>query len=422
MPSEEPLWSRTAAPAPPTAPLEGAARCDLAVVGGGILGLSLALHAAERGVAVTLIEAEEIGGGASGVNAGRVMPDFVRNSLHGLRKALGPARAEALGHEYARAADLVFDLIERHGIDCAATRSGWLLGAHARSKVKDLRRKQREWRSLGRELEFLDADRARALSGCRFHAGLLDPSAGHLNPLSYVRGLARAAIAAGAAVHTGSPAQSLERSGGRWRLRTPAGQLEAEQVFLCVNGRTGGLAPEVERSVLTLSVYEMATVPLDRPTMDRLLPRRHMVSDTRNTVFAYHLDEVGRLLTGAISVPGLLARRRVEREGRRHMTERLGLPDDLPIPHLWDGCASRAPDSRPHLYEVGPGAWAPMACNGRGIASCTAVGRLCARMAAGEDAWPLQPEPPRPIPLHRPVTHLHRLLVSASAIQDHLRR
>lgn len=418
-PSSETLWTRSAGRPPDSLPLRDRTRCDVAVVGAGILGVSLALHAAESGASVVLLEAEDVGAGASGVNAGRVMPDFVRNDLASIRKALGRRRGEALAQEIAGAADLVFDLVERHAIVCDARRSGWLLGAHARSRRAALRRKRDDWSGLGRALHLIEAEEARVLSGCRFHAGLIDPSAGHLNPLSYVRGLAQAAMAAGVALHTRSPVTQVTRTDRRWRLLTAAGEVEAEQAFLCVNGKTGTLAPEVQRSVLDLSVYEMATGPLDREQLDAVLPQRHMVSDTRNTVFAYHLDEAGRLLTGAITVPRLKARWRVEQEGLRHIRTRLGLAVPQ-IRHLWHGSATRAPDSRPHIYQVAPGLWAPMACNGRGIASCTVVGRLCARLAAGDAAVPLQPEPPLPIPLHGVASRLHGPLIVLSALQDHL--
>jgi glycine/D-amino acid oxidase-like deaminating enzyme len=182
------------------------------------------------------------------------------------------------------------------------------------------------------------------------------------------------------------------------------------------------LAPAVTRSVLPLEVYEMATDPLDKVAQRRLLPDGHVVSDTRNTVFSYHLDCSGRLLTGSITPPVFGAVERVQREGERHIRERLRLKLDTDIAFVWHGTITRLLDSLPRLFEVAPGVVAPIACNGRGIAKTTAVGRLCADLAAGTDAadLALPLTPPRPIPLHGFLAWLHPYIVSLSALQDHL--
>jgi glycine/D-amino acid oxidase-like deaminating enzyme len=419
-PAATSLWQHTAPPPPPTRPLGGSRRCDVAVVGGGILGLALALRAAERGADVVVLEAHGLGAGASGVNSGRITPGFVRNRVADVTAAVGDAAGAALARAFAAGGDEVFALIERHGIDCGAVRSGWITGAHTRLAVRRLRHRLDDWRELDRDLVWLDAERVRRLTGHPFHAGLLDPSGGHLDPLAYVRGLAAAAIRAGAHLHTDSAVTAVGGGPGDWRLATAFGTVSAPAVFLCVNGRARRLAPQVHKSVLPVHVFEMATAPLDAAARARVLPEAHMVSDTRNAVFAYHLRPEGRLLTGAITFPQGNPRRRVEREGRRHLRARLGLPRDVRIDHLWGGVISRALDSRPHLYEVDRGLWAPMACNGRGIASCTVAGRLCADFAAGDLDPPLAPEPPRPIPAHALAGLLQGPVISLSAVLDRL--
>jgi glycine/D-amino acid oxidase-like deaminating enzyme len=143
----------------------------------------------------------------------------------------------------------------------------------------------------------------RRLTGYPFHASLLDPSGGHLDPLAYVRGLAAAAIGAGAHLFTDTAVTGVEDGAGGLGLARAAGTVTAPQVLLCVIGRARGLAPEVHRSLLPVHVFEMATAPLAAATRVRLGPEGHMVSDTRNAVFAYHLRPEGRLLSGAITFP-----------------------------------------------------------------------------------------------------------------------
>src|SRR5690606_7013225 len=199
------LWEKTAPPAPATAALAGERKAEVAVVGGGYTGLSAALHLADAGVGVVLLEAAEIGFGGAGRNVGLVNAGmWVKPDI--LVATLGPAKGEPLLELLGDGPRRVFELIEKHGIACEATRNGTLHCAVGKAGLKELEEREAQWQRRGAPVELLSAAEAAAKIGTAAYAGaLLDHRAGTVQPLAYARGLARAALAAGATIHTGSP-------------------------------------------------------------------------------------------------------------------------------------------------------------------------------------------------------------------------
>ncbi|MCB2143729.1 MAG: FAD-binding oxidoreductase, partial [Rhodobacteraceae bacterium] len=199
------LWRMTCGPALNLAPLAGDTTADVAVIGGGFTGLSAALHLAEAGARVVVLEAETVGHGGSGRNVGLVNaglwtpPDEVE-------AALGSEEGAALNRALAAGPDLVFDLIARHGIECEAVRNGTLHLAHNASGLRDLQSRHAQQARRGAPVRLLDAaETARRVGTDRFPGALWDGRAGTIQPLAYAMGLARAAIAAGAVLHEASP-------------------------------------------------------------------------------------------------------------------------------------------------------------------------------------------------------------------------
>ena len=152
------LWTDTACPAPETPPFDGARKADVVVVGGGYTGLSAALHLAEEGADVVLLEAETPGFGASGRNNGQVIPAYTRHNPDDVVRAYGTKQGERLNRWVAGSADLVFDLIRRHDIACDAAQQGWLQPAHAASRLAGLRAKHDQWAARGAAVEMVDRD------------------------------------------------------------------------------------------------------------------------------------------------------------------------------------------------------------------------------------------------------------------------
>lgn len=408
------LWTATAPPPAPTEPLRGEAKADVAVVGGGFTGLSAALHLAEQGVDVTLIEAEDAGFGASGRNNGQVIPTYSRQNPDDMLRELGPEAGERLNGWVAGSAQLVFDLIEKHRIDCDAAQNGWLQPAHRPGRMAAIRAKYEQWAKRGAPVELLDADRIRELTGSPlYHGAWLHKEGGHIQPLSYARGLARAAIAAGARLHSRSPALSLDRHGDGWRLRTPEGSLTADKVLLATNAYTDSLWPSLKQTIVPLRSFHAATAPLGDNAAKTTLPQNHGYSDTRQALWAFRKDRDGRLITTAAPLFTVGAVANVRQDTAERVAKVFPQAAGTPIDYVWEGRIAMTVDRMPRFHELAGGVYAGLGYSGRGIAMATAMGKLLAARATGLPAseLPLPPLPLKPLPMHGLVVPLSRAMV-----------
>ncbi|HVM82197.1 MAG TPA: FAD-binding oxidoreductase [Stellaceae bacterium] len=404
-----PLYRASAPPEPESPPLEGSASADVVVVGAGFTGISTALHLAERGIRATVLEAKSIGWGASSRNFGQVVPYF-KHDQEDVFHRFGPERGERLVAAAGNAPDLVFSLIERHGIDCAASRQGLIFAAHSPAGQKALERRTAFWRERGAPVEMHYAAEAEALvGGAHYPALSLDRRGGTINPLAYVRGLAGAAVAKGATVHGESPVLRLERDGSRWRLFLPRGELRADTVVLATNAYTDrGLWPGLRESLIPMRSYQNVTRPLGENVRRTILPQGQPLTDTRPLFSGVRLHPDGRLQASAdgpaFSVGGAPWLAKLERR-LRTIFPQLGA---LEWEHHWSGWVAMTYDLYPHLHTLAPGLWAGLGYSGRGIALATLMGQEIAARIAGADeqalAFPVTPlQPPAIAPIARPM-------------------
>ena len=234
------VYAQAAPAPPPTAPLTGRPHVGTAVIGAGFTGLSTALHLAEAGVDVAVLEAREVGWGASGRAFGQVVP-YLKIGHRDILRHYGPERGSRVIDAIAAGPDLVFDLIARHNIDCWAVRTGLLFAAHAPPGRRDLEQRTAYWQDRGARVEMLEGARcAEAVGSTLYAAASLEHRGGNLNPLAYVRGLARAAVAAGAAIHTQTPVRGIARRNGRWEVDAGAGGFGGIRAWL-IGVQFGGL-------------------------------------------------------------------------------------------------------------------------------------------------------------------------------------
>ena len=413
-------WTGGAEPLPETRPLEGDRRADVVVVGAGYTGLSAALHLAERGAEVVVLDAAEPGWGASGRNGGQIIPGL-KHDPDELERRFGPETGRRMGEIAGGAADFVFDLIARHKIACHAERCGWIAAAPHAAALESLVSRTAQWQRRGAPVELLDANRIAELTGTTAYAGgMLDRRAGALQPLAFVRGLARAVQQSGAAIHGGSLVRGLEAAPGGWRVDTQAGRVTARSVILATNAYTDDLWPGLRRTVLPVQSYQVATRPLPADVRRRVLPGGQVVSDLRRILFYFRLDPEGRLLMGGRGPlddrgdPALFAR--LEAVARR-LFPQIGA---TPWEHRWSGRVALTADHLPHLHEPRPGVLIGLGYNGRGIAMATVMGKLLADRALGaspaEIGWPVTPV--EPIPLHRWRLPAMALVVHWKRFQD----
>lgn len=406
------LWAATASPAPALVPLSASRTADIAIIGGGFTGLSMALHLAERGADVCLLDASEPGWGASGRNGGMVIPGLKYDPDELVHK-FGPDRAERIVAAVGNAADLVFELIEKHKIECDTVRKGWIQPAHSAAGLKALARRAAQWAERGARVEVLDRDAVAQRVGTDAYAGgWVDYRAGSVQPLSYSRGLARAALAAGAALHRGSPAVDMTRQGNRWQLVTASGaQVSAEHVVLATNGYTGDLWPRLQQSVIAANSFMVATKPLPDAMIGKILANGEVASDARRLLLYYRRDAHNRFLMGG---RGPFAEPKGPQDFR-HLERALALlfPQLAGVEYefRWSGRIAITRDFLPHVHEPAPGLSIFVGCNGRGIALCTMMGAQMARKLLGVPAseFPFPISTIKPIPFHR----LQRLYIAA---------
>lgn len=376
------------------APLQGEAECDVAVVGGGLAGLCAALDLRQRGFGVTLLEARQVGHGASGRNGGQ--------AIHGL--ACDPATIEAqLGLDEARrvwamsieALDLMQARIVEHGIDCD-WQPGYLGLATSPGKGRALA----EWADrlegvYGYALQRIaPSDIGQWIASPRFHSGIHDPRSGHLHPLKYTLGLARAAAAAGVRIHEGSPAQGLV-PGPQPLLRTPGGQLRARQVLLAGGVYLPDIAPSLGPRIMPVGTYIACSRPMDPEACRRLIPSRSAVCDTNFVLDYFRPTPDHRLLYGgrvsySTLTPSNLAQSMRRRILRSFPQLGAGSPGQE-VEFAWGGFVdismNRAPDFG-RLPAAGPGApqnvYYLQGFSGHGLALSGLAGRLVAEAMAGD--------------------------------------
>jgi glycine/D-amino acid oxidase-like deaminating enzyme len=417
------LWSATANPAPETPPLHGEIRVDAAIVGAGFTGLSAALHAAEAGLSVAVIEAQHPGWGASGRNGGQVIPGL-KEDPDAVERIYGPVFGPRAVEASGAGPDLVFDLIRRHAITCDAVRSGWIQPAHDAQALEVSRARAAQWRRRGAPVENLDRAQVDALlGGGDYVGGLIDRRGGGVHPLNYALGLARAAQAAGATVHGQTPAAALRAEGDGWVIETPGGRVRARRVALCTNGYSGPVHGRLRRNVIPVRSAQVATVPLSDNIRRSILPGGQVASDTRRLLSYYRLDAHGRLLMGgrgAYSDSGFRAQADMLRRRAEAMFPQIGQPD---WSFVWGGFVALTMDHMPHFMEPEPGLHAAVGFNGRGVAFATMLGRILARRLAGEpaDALPFPTTDLRTIPLHFLRKPAVTAAVALSQAQDTLR-
>jgi glycine/D-amino acid oxidase-like deaminating enzyme len=407
------LWHATAVPAPATPPLTQAAETEVAVIGAGYAGLSTALHLAQKGIGVLVLEAREPGWGGSGRNGGQVIPG-VKYDPDELEGKFGKQAGAALTEFMGATADNVFRLIDAHRMDVPHIRTGWIQGAHARSGLAAVSSRAAQWRRRGVDAKLLDkAGIADHLGNDAYLGGWLDPRGGAIQPLSFARELCRVAQAAGAIVHGETFVDQIERDGAGWKVTTRHGlAVKARKVVVCTNGYTKGLMPEIARTVIAPNSFQIATAPLSDNLRKSILPYGQVTSDTRKLLLYFRLDHQGRLLMGG---------RGPFREptGDQDWAQLEGLIDRF-YPQLqgaareyrWCGRVAITEDFLPHLHEPQPGLIVNIGCQGRGVGLETSMGIALAEYCASgrPEALPFPITPVKPIPFHA----LQQLYVAAT--------
>ncbi len=379
-----PSWyAATAQTLPPFPALDGEAEADVCVVGGGYTGLSAALHLAEAGLDVVLVEAQRVGWGASGRNGGQV-GSGQRRDQDWLEAHFGRQRARALWDMAEEAKALVRSLVARHGIDCDL-RAGILHAAHRASYVAEYRAEAEKLaRDYGYgEIEPLDrAGLSAVLASPGYHGGALDRGGAHLHPLDYALGLARAAAAAGVRIFERSRAAAIT-AGARPEVRTAGGRVRARYVVLAANGYLGGLAPAVAARVMPINNFIVATEPLGAERAAGLIRNGAAVANSRFVVNYFRLSADHRLLFGGGESYGWRFPADIAGLVRPRMVAVFPQLADARIDHAWGGTLAITANRMPAFQRLAPTVLSVGGYSGHGVALATLAGKLMAEAVAG---------------------------------------
>ncbi len=418
-----PLWRTGGGPHRPA--LAGTHDAEIAVVGAGLEGLSLAGELARRGMRVVVIEADEIGSGATGASAGIVSPQLVRQSPEDVARRLGQQQAALFLNLLGTAAKRTFERVGDRIQQVQANNNGFIAPAKSAAALGRIRATVEQWRPFRTDLRELSADETRQLTGAAGYVGaLLDPTGGALNPVAYAELLASNAEEAGAMICLHSQCTAVERSGAQWKLLTESGSVLAKQVVLCANGANTTLAPALRRSILPLAVCQMATQPLPPEMRRSILPGGHSMTDMEADVFSIRYDVEGRLITAYPMSEGLREPGRLNELVNGRLATMLPAFRPTPLAYAWTGTAWLNSDLLPRVVSIDTGLFAVQACNGRGIALSTVIGEAFGKWLAdgGTGACPIPIQRPRAIPGYVFARYVPSLLMKLTLTGRRLQR
>lgn len=376
-------YAQTANAAPERPALAEDVACDVCVVGGGYTGLTAALELAERGFSVRLLEAARVGWGASGRNGGQIITGY-NVPMSDIERTVGPDDARALWALNREATEALARRVERHAIDCDLT---WgfayaaLRDRHMRTAEAHLREMRDHYGYEDAELVDRDGIRAHVASD-RYVGGLYDRRSGHLHPLNYALGLARAAEAAGVVIHEGTRALTIE-TGPAPRVTAAGGTVRARYLVLACNAHAVGVAAPLGGWIMPVGTFIIATKPLGRERARALLPTNAAISDMNFVLNYFRLSTDDRLLFGGgVSYSGSESP-----SLRSSMTSRMVrvFPELSPVEveSLWGGLVAITMNRLPHFGRLSPTTYFAHGYSGHGVALAGIAGRLIAEALEG---------------------------------------
>ena len=329
-------YTASATPLPEQPALAGSERCDVAILGAGLTGLSAAIELAQAGRKVVVLEAERIGWGASGRSGGQAIFGYSCDQSK-IASLIGMGDSQRLFEWSLEAVRLIHERRERFAIDC-----DWRPGhAHVPIKprqVDELRAWQRDLAgNYGYDTEWWERDRLReVLATDRYLGALYDPLSGHLHPLKYVLGLARAAQALGVRICEGSQVVALQR-GAKPVLRTASGEVRCDFAVLAGNAYVHGIAPELDSRVMPVGTYIGATAPLGEERMRALIGNGMAVADINWALDYFRPSADHRLLFGGRASYSTLPPPDLRGTMRRRMRRVFPQLRDVDFEYVWGG-------------------------------------------------------------------------------------
>lgn len=380
-------WAAVTPPGQAFPALSGNVTADTVVIGAGFTGLSAALHLAERGVSVAVIEAAEPGYGASGRNNGQVIPTLTRMDPDDLVARHGEA-GDRFADLVKDSAQILFDLVRKHGLAAEAEQTGWMQPAHTPGRLKISEKRFRQWEKRGAPVAMLSKAEVMAMTGSAiWHGGFWNRSGGHINPLALARAMARRIVELDGRIFAHSPAERYAREGDRWVVATPKGRVSADGLIVATHAYSDAfspaLQPEIAREIVPVLSWQMATEPVSDTLRKTIIPGRQAVSDTHGDLYFMRYDARNQLVTGGALVVPLNGHERLRSRIAARLARVFPQMGEVRFSKVWNGLIAMTDDYCPRLHQLGPNAYAWAGCNGRGVALGVALGREFAAAVTG---------------------------------------
>jgi len=364
--------------------LEGDVEADICVVGAGYSGLSSALHLAEKGYKVVIVEGAAVGWGASGRNGGQIV-NGLNASLGTIEKRYGDKTARFVGGLVQEGAGIIYDWVERYGIDCDLRR-GNIYAAYTPKHLAELADKQALWKRYGMDdHELLDAKAIRNHIGSEVYCGgMIDHSGGHMHPLNLALGEARAFEGLGGVIYEHSPVTKVSQAGNTATVLTASGKVTAKAVLVCGNAYLGHVVPELTARVMPVSTQMMATEPLGAERANQLLPTGMCVEDVRYILDYFRLSADHRLIFGGGVVYGGTDPADVVAKLRPNMDKVFPQLGDVKIDYAWSGNFALSFSRVPQLGRLGQNVYFAHGYSGHGITGSHLFGRILSEAINGD--------------------------------------
>lgn len=376
-------YAASANPYPEHPPLQGEVTADVCVVGGGMTGASAALHLAERGFKVVLIEGKRIGWGASGRSGGQLIAGYATD-MSKVEKLVPPEDAKTLWDMSVEAIDSVKDSIAAHGIDCDFRPGHLHVGIKPRH-CRELEDLAEEWQRYGYTgLQYLDRDAVRArVDSEKYVCGLLDPRGGHIHPLNYTLGLAQAAEKAGAQIHESTPMVRWEE-GDPATVVTPQGRVKAKWVVMAGNAYLWETEGRLGRTIMPVGTYIVATEPLGENRAAKLIPNDEAVADILFVLNYFRRSADHRMLFGGKVSYSRVDPGNVAEAMRKTMLDYFPQLSDVKVEYAWGGYVAITVNRLPHFGRLAPNVLFAQGFSGHGVGLTTLAGRLMAEVVQGQ--------------------------------------
>jgi glycine/D-amino acid oxidase-like deaminating enzyme len=355
-------------------------KADVAIIGGGYTGLSAARTLAKLGVKVVLLEAEAIGWGASSRNGGMVLTGL-KLGMQTIQKRYGKELARRLFQYSLDSIDTVEQIVNEEHIDCGFKRYGHLLTANKPHHFDGLKAEAEFMeKEFNHKLQVVSKEEQREEIGTGLYYGaLVDETSGGLNPAQYVAGLARAAENAGAQLHARARVTRLGRREGCVELETERGRLTAESVLVGTSGYTGNLTKDLQKKVIPIGSFIIATERLSDSLARELSPRNRMIFDSMHYLNYFRLWD-NRMIFGGRAAFFPETSRTIERSAeilRREMVDVFPQLKDTRVEYVWGGTLDFAFDMMTHVGQM-DGVYYSLGYAGHGVAMATHSGKTVA--------------------------------------------